>query len=73
MNTYSVSHIVKDNTIIVNGNGQARELTDLVPGILTQIGPDSLAQLRQMAEVYQKQATAAAAGSSGDDDVPDLV
>ncbi|KAJ3328689.1 Nascent polypeptide-associated complex subunit beta [Blyttiomyces sp. JEL0837] len=60
---------------IINGNAQQKELTELVPGILTQLGPESLAQLRKLAETYQAQQ--AGAGASGDndddDDVPELV
>lgn len=48
-----------------------------MPGILNQLGPDSLATLRQLAESLQSKQGAEAAGSgekSGDDeDVPDLV
>ncbi|KAG8926313.1 Nascent polypeptide-associated complex subunit beta [Tulasnella sp. 419] len=73
------------NTLAVYGAGHVKELTDLVPGILNQLGPDSLASLRKLAESYQLQqqgARAAAAGATvgegatgedDDDDVPDLV
>lgn len=58
-----------------------KELTELVPGILNQLGPDSLASLRKLAESYQaiqqgqQRSAAAAAGGDADDsdDVPDLV
>jgi len=71
------------NTFAVYGTGQNKELTELVPGILNQLGPDSLASLRKLAESYQaiQQQGAARAGAGGasggadddDDDVPDLV
>lgn len=35
---------IASNTIAVYGTGQVKELTDLVPGILNQLGPDSLAK-----------------------------
>jgi len=68
----------------IYGVGQQKELTELVPGILNQLGPDSLASLRKLAESYQAfQAAGGAAGVPGgapgitadedDDDVPDLV
>ncbi len=54
-----------------------------MPGILNQLGPDSLASLRKLAESYQaiqqQGATrggaggAAGGGDDDDDDVPDLV
>lgn len=62
------------------GNGADKELTDLVPGILSQLGPDSLASLRKLAESYQAMNAAqmaqagGAEGANGDDDgVPDVV
>lgn len=51
-------------------------MTELVPGILNQLGPDSLASLRKMAESYNA-GRASGAGKDkepeDDDDVPDLV
>ncbi|GJJ15134.1 Nascent polypeptide-associated complex subunitbeta [Clathrus columnatus] len=68
------------NTIAIYGAGHVKELTELVPGILNQLGPDSLASLRKLAESYQAiqqgQQRAAAGGAApedDDDDVPDLV
>jgi hypothetical protein len=53
----------------------AAELQDLLPGIINQLGPDNLANLKKLASQYQG---AAAAGDAqdeeeDDDDVPDLV
>jgi nascent polypeptide-associated complex subunit beta len=55
-----------------------KELTELVPGILNQLGPDSLASLRKLAESYQaiqqgQQRQAPGGEEEDDDDVPDLV
>lgn len=75
------------NTLAIYGNGQDKDLTELVPGILNQLGPDSLASLRKLAESYQtltaRQKAAAGEGEGKDgegegegedgDDVPDLV
>ncbi|KAH8101144.1 NAC-domain-containing protein [Cristinia sonorae] len=67
------------NTFAVYGTGQVKELTELVPGILNQLGPDSLASLRKLAESYQaiqqnqQRPPNAAADDDDDDDVPDLV
>ena len=58
------------------GTGQVKELTELVPGILNQLGPDSLASLRKLAESYQaiqQNQKRPSAGEDDDDDVPDLV
>jgi len=79
---------IPSNTFAIYGTGQVKELTELVPGILNQLGPDSLASLRKLAESYQaiQQSQAARGGVPGgavageapagdddDDDVPDLV
>jgi len=71
------------NTLAVFGVGHVKELTELVPGILNQLGPDSLASLRRLAAQYQSDANARPSAASGtaaaeeddddDDDVPDLV
>ena len=49
-----------------------------MPGILNQLGPDSLASLRRLAESYQslqkKEGGEKKEGEDGDDDeIPDLV
>jgi len=76
-----VHGVHSSNTFAVYGAGQVKELTDLVPGILNQLGPDSLANLRKLAESYQTmQARAQASGqqlgdapADDDDEVPDLI
>jgi nascent polypeptide-associated complex subunit beta len=68
---------VPANTFAIYGHGEEKELTELVPGILNQLGADSLATLRQLAESLQQKGDAGALGEKGadedDDDVPDLV
>ncbi len=65
-----VSASIASNTFVINGQGHVKELTDLVPGILTQLGPDSLQTLKKLAETFQAQADAS--GIKADDDVPAL-
>jgi len=71
---------VPSNTFAIYGNGEEKELTELVPGILNQLGPDSLASLRKLAESYQnmqkKEGGAEGKKEAEDDDedeIPDLV
>lgn len=69
---------VSANTFAIYGTGHVKELTELVPGILNQLGPDSLASLRKLAESYQaiqqgQQRPPTGAADDDDDDVPDLV
>ena len=67
------------NTFAIYGTGHVKELTELVPGILNQLGPDSLASLRKLAESYQaiqqnqQRPPNTGAAEDDDDDVPDLV
>jgi nascent polypeptide-associated complex subunit beta len=62
---------VPSNTFAIYGNGEDKELTELVPGILNQLGPDSLASLRKLAESYQNMSKENK--DADDDDIPDLV
>ncbi|OXV10917.1 hypothetical protein Egran_01321 [Elaphomyces granulatus] len=72
---------VPSNTFAIYGNGEDKELTELVPGILNQLGPDSLASLRKLAESYQslQKKEGGAEGKKDDDDddddddIPELV
>jgi len=68
---------VSANTFAIYGTAHEKELTELVPGILNQLGPDSLASLRKLAESYQAiqqgQQRPPGAAEEDDDDVPDLV
>ncbi|KAI7265106.1 Nascent polypeptide-associated complex subunit [Hortaea werneckii] len=70
---------VPSNTFALYGNGEDKELTELVPGILNQLGPDSLASLRKLAESYQSMQKGGEGeegkkeGGDDDDDIPDLV
>ncbi|PPJ51051.1 hypothetical protein CBER1_07535 [Cercospora berteroae] len=67
---------VPSNTFAIYGNGEDKELTELVPGILNQLGPDSLASLRKLAESYQSMQKSAEGEDKKDDDddeIPDLV
>ena len=65
---------VPSNTFALYGNGEEKELTELVPGILNQLGPDSLASLRKLAESYQaiQQSQQRPGGAEEDDDDVDL-
>lgn len=71
----TVNAAVPSNTFSIYGKGEEKELTELVPGILNQLGPDSLASLRKLAESYQ----AMQKGEKGegededDDEIPELV
>eukprot|EP00897_Mesotaenium_endlicherianum_P009995 jgi/Mesen1/9023/ME000565S08336 len=61
------------NTWVVSGTPQTKKLQDLLPGIINQLGPDNLANLKRIAQQYQRQDAAGATVEEDDDDVPDLV
>ncbi|KAA1063801.1 Nascent polypeptide-associated complex subunit beta [Puccinia graminis f. sp. tritici] len=71
------------NTFAIHGNGQEKDLTELVPGILPQLGAESIANLRRLAsslgDLHQansmsyKPPNMAAGANNDDDDVPALV
>ncbi|KAI4319251.1 hypothetical protein MLD38_032875 [Melastoma candidum] len=67
------------NTWVVSGSPQIKRLQDILPGIINQLGPDNLDNLRKLAEQFQKQAPGASAGGEAsaqdedDDEVPELV
>lgn len=77
LHEYPVHAAVPSNTFAIYGNGEDKELTELVPGILNQLGPDSLASLRRLAESYQslqkKEGGEKKEGDDDDDEIPDLV
>ncbi|KAK4140224.1 nascent polypeptide-associated complex subunit beta [Dichotomopilus funicola] len=64
---------VPANTFAIYGNGEDKELTELVPGILNQLGPDSLASLRKLAESYQNMQKNEKPEEADDDEIPELV
>ncbi|CAI2169610.1 3436_t:CDS:2 [Funneliformis geosporum] len=68
---------VHANTFAIYGQGEDKELTELVPGILNQLGPDSLASLRKLAESYQQfnldSQRVQSENTADDDDIPELV
>ncbi|KAJ3316961.1 Nascent polypeptide-associated complex subunit beta [Gonapodya sp. JEL0774] len=65
---------ISANTFVITGAGETKELTELVPGILNQLGPDSLSSLRRLAESYsQNNHGAVTAGGEDGEEVPELV
>merc|ERR1712004_460682 len=67
------------NTFAVTGHGENKQITDLLPGILNQLGAESLTHLKKLASNVPSgvDGTDGALGAGNDadddDDVPDLV
>eukprot|EP00271_Cylindrocystis_brebissonii_P010689 TRINITY_DN26997_c0_g1_i1.p1 TRINITY_DN26997_c0_g1~~TRINITY_DN26997_c0_g1_i1.p1 ORF type:complete len:168 (+),score=57.97 TRINITY_DN26997_c0_g1_i1:157-660(+) len=77
---------IQANTWVVSGPSSTKKLQELLPGIINQLGPDNLANLKKIAQQYSKQQESGGAGRAGsergagaavdeedDDDVPELV
>jgi len=71
-NSPKVQASIAANTYVVSGQAETKKLQDLLPGIINQLGPDNLANLKKMAETYQPGAPAIEE-EDDDEDVPDLV
>merc|ERR1712025_178843 len=60
------------NTFAITGQAEVKPLTEMLPGILNQLGPDGLQSLRRIAERLPE-AAPAADGNAKEDDVPELI
>jgi len=56
----AVKASIAANTYVVSGNSVTKKLTDLLPGIINQLGPEHLNNLKKLAGGYQ------------DEDVPNV-
>merc|ERR1712151_143552 len=68
--TPKVQASVTSNTFVVTGHGENKRLEELLPGIISQLGPDNLANLKRIAEGYA--AAGAASKEAADEDIPDI-
>eukprot|EP01039_Chlorochromonas_danica_P003319 gene3319-3641_t len=71
---------IPSNTFVVSGVTEVKRLEELLPGILTQLGPESMDYLRSYAEAMGAKVPKAGSsvepiqeGDEEDDEVPDLV
>mmetsp|Transcript_35514 Transcript_35514/g.102292 ORF Transcript_35514/g.102292 Transcript_35514/m.102292 type:complete len:91 (-) Transcript_35514:49-321(-) len=69
-NAPKVQASVASNTFVVSGHADTRRLEELLPGILNQLGPDNLMNLKRIAEGFS--ANAEKAAESKDDDIPEI-
>uniref|UniRef100_A0A0A9ZJA3 Transcription factor BTF3 n=1 Tax=Lygus hesperus TaxID=30085 RepID=A0A0A9ZJA3_LYGHE len=61
------------NTFAITGHGETKQITEMLPGILSQLGPEGLNQLKRLATSVAGGAGAGKAAIEEDDEVPDLV
>eukprot|EP00128_Syssomonas_multiformis_P010012 Colp12_sorted_trinity150504_noHs@18980 len=70
---------VPSNTYVVSGVTENRRIEDLIPGILSQLGPESMDYLRSYADIMKNSnggqglGAVEEEGEEEDDEVPDLV
>ncbi|OZC11317.1 NAC domain protein [Onchocerca flexuosa] len=67
-NNPKVQASVPANTFSVTGSAENKQITEMLPGILNQLGAESLTHLKKLANNVTNQFK-----SNDDDDVPDLV
>ena len=63
------------NTYVISGHAENKQLQELLPGIINQLGPDNLMNLKRIAESLGAgggELPAVGGGAGEDDDVPDL-
>ncbi|CAB1314245.1 unnamed protein product [Coregonus sp. 'balchen'] len=79
-NNPKVQASLSANTFAITGHAETKQLTEMLPGILSQLGADSLTSLRKLAEQFPRQVLDNKAPKAEDieeeeedDDVPDLV
>nr|KAF6381333.1 basic transcription factor 3 like 4 [Pipistrellus kuhlii] len=77
-NNPKVQASLSANTFAITGHAEAKPITEMLPGILSQLGADSLTSLRKLAEQFPRQVLDSKAPKpedidEEDDDVPDLV
>jgi len=64
---------VRENLLIVTGEPQTKQLKDLMPEIMKQVGPQQYEALKTLVGDYAKQSGAAGVAADDEDDVPPLV
>uniref|UniRef100_G3PDZ6 Transcription factor BTF3 n=1 Tax=Gasterosteus aculeatus aculeatus TaxID=481459 RepID=G3PDZ6_GASAC len=74
-NNPKVQASLSANTFAITGHAENKQLTEMLPGILSQLGADSLSSLRKLAEQFPRQALDSQAPKAEDieeedDDVP---
>uniref|UniRef100_A0A7S3BQH2 Nascent polypeptide-associated complex subunit beta n=1 Tax=Prasinoderma singulare TaxID=676789 RepID=A0A7S3BQH2_9VIRI len=65
---------IQSNTYVVAGSSQTKKIQDMLPGIITQMGPEGLGHLQKMAASMGMKMPAGmpSIGEADDDDVPEL-
>ena len=68
-----INYSVRENLLIVTGGCESKELKDMLPEIIKQVGPQQYEALKNLVGDMAKGVGAAAGGDDDEDDVPPLV
>jgi len=63
---------VSANTYTITGHAEQKKLEELLPGIINQLGPDNLANLKRIVEQHAASSGGGEAAAGDDDDIPDI-
>lgn len=74
-NNPKVQASIPANTFTINGHAEVKQITDMFPGILSQLGPENLASLKRLNKLglFPESKVAKETIAEADEDVPDLV
>ncbi|XP_047105334.1 transcription factor BTF3 homolog 4-like [Schistocerca piceifrons] len=61
------------NTFAITGLGETKQITEMLPGIVSQLGIEGLTQLKRLASSVANSAAGGKASNEEDDEVPELV
>lgn len=61
------------NTFAITGHAESKQITEMLPGILSQLGPEGLTQLKRLASSVASSAAGAKLALDEEDEVPELV
>ncbi|XP_060529880.1 transcription factor BTF3 homolog 4-like [Cylas formicarius] len=61
------------NTFAITGHGENKQITDMLPGILSQLGPEGITQLKRLANSVANAGGINKIVPEDEEDVPDLV
>lgn len=76
-NKAQIQAAAKDNTLAIHGRPQVKDVAELMPNILTQLGPENMDKLKALADQLVKanggKIPGVEAGEAEDEGIPDLV
>ena len=70
---FVVQFSVRENLLVVTGNGECKQLKDMLPQIIQQVGPQQYEALKNMMGDLAKKVPGAEKADDDEDDVPPLV